>query len=184
MIPASHDPFLHFCHRNPIKLSHYIMDQKEIKSQNQTVVSDKMIRAYRSVPNTGLFYSAVVFSALHYLGIVAGITTLIVFYYSPTKLATDVFIACVIYSVITWIVSYYKRKAAYCPLCKGTPLINSGAHAHIKAIRLFPLNHGVTAIFSIIATHRFRCMYCGTGFDMLRPSSTRMDQNDSEIPPH
>ncbi|MEP3213521.1 MAG: hypothetical protein ABJQ29_10020 [Luteolibacter sp.] len=110
-----------------------------------------------------------IFSTIHYLGIIAAITTLVIFFFQPSPLATRVFMVCVGFSAFTWLIAFFKRRQTHCPLCKGTPLINSGALPHQKAVRWFPLNHGVTAIFSIILLQKFRCMFCGTLFDMLKP---------------
>ncbi len=128
----------------------------------------------RSVPHRREFVRAVFLSAIHYLGMIAAATTLVVFFFQPTPLATKVFILCIGFSVVTWLLSFFKRRHTHCPLCKGTPLINSGALAHQKATRIFPFNHGVSATISIIATQKFRCMYCGTQFDMLKTPSHQL----------
>ncbi|MEO8617690.1 MAG: hypothetical protein ABI600_21355 [Luteolibacter sp.] len=108
---------------------------------------------------------------IHFLGIVATITALVSFIRQPSELATNIIIGGIIFSAVTWFLAFFKRRATFCPLCKGTPLINSGALTHSKAIHIFPFNHGTTATFSIIATQRFRCMYCGSDFDLLKPPS-------------
>ena len=74
------------------------------------------------------------------------------------------------FSAIMWLIAFFKRRAAYCPLCKGTPLINSGALPHSRARRLFPLNHGVTATLSIIATPEVPLHVLRLG---LRPAQDR-----------
>lgn len=128
----------------------------------------------RSVPHRQSFVRAVLLSVAHYMGIVASATSLGVFFVNPTPLATKVFAASVAFTGATWLLAFFKRRHTHCPLCKGTPLINSGALAHQKAVRLFPFNHGVTATLSIIVNQKFRCMYCGTGFDLLKiPSHKR-----------
>lgn len=118
---------------------------------------------------------------MHYMGIIASVTTLTVFFVNPTKLATEVFAASVAFTGISWFFAFFKRRNTHCPLCKGTPLINSGALTHRKAVRWFPLNHGVTAILSIIVSHKFRCMYCGTLFDLLKtPSYQQTYRSDTD----
>ncbi|MBG7607085.1 MAG: hypothetical protein IZT59_03510 [Verrucomicrobia bacterium] len=84
------------------------------------------------------------------------------------------------FTVVTWLISFFKRRHTHCPLCKGTPLINSGALAHQKATKTFPFNHGVSATISIIATHKSRCMYCGTLFDMLKIPSHNLGSRDTK----
>jgi DNA-directed RNA polymerase subunit RPC12/RpoP len=79
----------------------------------------------------------------------------------------------IVFSGLLWLTAYFKRRAAKCPLCKGTPLLNSGAVPHPRARRIRPLNQGVSAMLSIMATQRFRCMYCGSDYDLLKPRSRR-----------
>ena len=122
----------------------------------------------RSVPHRKPFVHAVFFSAIHYIGVLSVATTLVAFLIQPSKLATRVLILCLGFSALTWLISYFKRRNAHCPLCKGTPLFNTGALPHKNAVRLFPFNHGVTATLSIIATQKFRCMDCGTCYDLLK----------------
>ncbi len=132
----------------------------------------------RSVPHRQPFIRAVFLSAMHYLGILAAATTLAVYMAEPSPLASKLLIACLGFTALTWLLAFLKRRATHCPLCKGTPLINSGALPHKKAFRIFPFNHGVSATFSIIATQKFRCMYCGTGFDILKEPSHLLGNGD------
>lgn len=133
----------------------------------------------RSVPHKQPFVRAVSLSALHYMGILAAVTTLVIFFLNPTPLATQVLTGCIVFMGVTWLLTYFKRRATHCPLCKGTPLINSGAHAHQKAVRIWPFNHGVSATLSIIATQTFRCMYCGTAFDLFKTPSHLAEKYDA-----
>lgn len=134
----------------------------------------------RSVPHKLPFVRAVFFSCLHYLGILAAVTTLVVFYLNPTRLATHVLVGCIVFIAITWLMAFFKRRSTHCPLCKGTPLINTGAHAHQKATKIWPLNHGVSATLSIIATQTFRCMYCGTAFDLMKTPSHLSSKDETK----
>ncbi|MES2440613.1 MAG: hypothetical protein V4584_16215 [Verrucomicrobiota bacterium] len=131
----------------------------------------------RSLPSSRPFSIAVFFSALHYLGLILTATAFVLFLIEPSQLASKVILGGVVYSLIAWLLAFFKRRAAHCPLCKGTPLINSGALAHSKASRLYPFNHGVSATLSILATQRFCCMYCGSDFDLLKIPSHRRGQN-------
>ena len=83
-------------------------------------------------------------------------------------------------SIITLIISYSKRRSARCPLCIGTPLLNSGALAHKRSFALGPLNEGFTAVLSIACTQKFRCMYCGTRYDLLKPIRSRQHRHGHE----
>lgn len=134
----------------------------------------------RSLPSSRPFNVAAFFSALHYVGIVTTLTSLVLIFTDPSELSRNVFIGGIAFSALTWLISFFKRRSAHCPLCKGTPMINSGAHAHSRATRIFPFNHGISATLSIITTQTFRCMYCGSDFDMLKTPSHRRDSMASE----
>jgi len=139
----------------------------------------KMLRA-RSLPSSRPFNVAAFFSALHYLGCITTLTAFVLFFMEPTQLAMRVILGGIAFSVVTWLIAFFKRRSARCPLCKGTPLINSGALAHSKATRIPPFNHGVSATLSVIATQTFRCMYCGSDYDLLKIPSHRRDKEDYE----
>jgi DNA-directed RNA polymerase subunit RPC12/RpoP len=125
---------------------------------------------------------AVFLTSLHYLGLVATAAALGGFFLRPSPLASRLLVAGLVFSAITWLISYFKRRAVHCPLCKGTPLINSGAMPHARARRLLPLNHGVSAVLSIMASQKFRCMYCGTDYDLLKPRTrTLPGVNEDEM---
>lgn len=143
-------------------------DSNASEAKTRSASGRSRVTRMRSVPNRHLVLNAVFYSAIHYLGIVASVAAIVWFFIKPSPLATQIIIASLIFSGVTWFIAFLKRRNTRCPLCRGTPLINSGALAHQKAVRWFPLNHGTTCILSIIFTHRFRCMYCGTPFDMLK----------------
>ena len=100
----------------------------------------------------------------------------------PSRLASRVILCGIIFCAFSWLLAFFKRRTAHCPLCKGTPLFNSGALAHSKAIRIFPFNHGVSATLSIIATQKFCCMYCGSDFDLLKTPSHIRAQMETDAP--
>jgi len=109
-------------------------------------------------------------SAVHYLCLCAWITCMVMFIINPKEpLASYFLIGSMVASVLTWIWAFFKRRAARCPLCKGTPLLNSGALPHGRAVRVPPFNYGVTATLSLLCTQEFRCMYCGSLYDLLKP---------------
>ncbi len=130
----------------------------------------KVSRA-RSLPSRKSFDHAVILSMVHYLGVIAAITALVYCLREPSQTASELFVGALLFSVVSWVLALFKRRCTHCPLCKGTPLINSGALTHKRATRIFPLNHGVSATLTIIAAQRFRCMYCGTDYDLLKHSS-------------
>ena len=137
----------------------------------------KAVRA-RSLPTNRPFSVAAFFLALHYLGLITTATAFVLFLSEPSQLASKVIVGGLAFSGVTWMIAFFKRRCAHCPLCKGTPMINSGALAHSRATRIYPFNHGVSATLSIIATQTFRCMYCVSDFDMLKkPSYQRGKQS-------
>jgi hypothetical protein len=135
------------------------------------------VQRARSLPSARPFRVAVFFSSIHYLGLICCATALVCVFLKPGQMAINLFVGCMIFSAISWLVAFFKRRNTFCPLCKGTPLINSGARVHSRAWRLFPLNHGVTATLSVMVAQKFRCMYCGSDYDLLKPR-TRLLHGD------
>ncbi len=142
------------------------------KSAPDTILPTKarVLRA-RSLPSRKSYDTAVIFSMIHFLGLIGTITSFTCYVMQPTMLASRFVVAGLIFCALSWLLAFFKRRAAHCPLCKGTPLVNSGAHKHAKSFRIQPFNHGTTALFSIIVTQKFRCMYCGSDYDLLKPPS-------------
>jgi hypothetical protein len=141
--------------------------KKEIACEQARLPRNPVVRR-RSVPHRGPFVLAVALSLLHLMCVTAAITALVLFIDQPSQLGSRVFVACLGVSGFTWLLAFFKRRRTHCPVCKGTPLINGGALVHQKAYRIFPLNHGTTASLAVMATQKFRCMYCGTDFDLLK----------------
>jgi hypothetical protein len=155
------------------------MEDVSPEPKNPVSGRSRVLRA-RSLPSSRPFNLAVFFFGLHYLGIIATLTAFILFLLKPSQLASHLIIGGISFSAVTWLIAFFKRRSAQCPLCKGTPLINSGAHVHSKATRFLPFNHGVSATLSIIATQTFRCMYCGSDFDLLKTPSHLRGAPDRE----
>ena len=133
----------------------------------------------RSVPSTRPFQVAVFFSALHYLFLIAAATAMVCFAIEPGIAPVRIFLAATLASALAWFIAFFKRRSTHCPLCKGTPLINSGARVHARAKRIYPFNHGVSSTLSILTHQKFRCMYCGSDYDLLKPRSRVMyDEGD------
>ena len=128
----------------------------------------------RSVHDKRPYNVAVLLTLLHYLCVVALITSVVIFILNPKQDSVQPLVLSAVGTGVTWLVAYLKRRSARCPLCKGSPLIDTGASKHAKAYRLRPLNYGSTAVVGILFLHRFRCMYCGTPYDLLKkPSNQR-----------
>jgi hypothetical protein len=150
-----------------------------MREESFVTKSAKALRA-RSLPSSGPFNVAAFFSALQYMGMITVVTAFILMFLEPSPLAVKVIVGSIGFSALMWFIAFFKRRSARCPLCKGTPLINSGAHAHSRATRIFPFNHGVSATLSILATQTFRCMYCGSDFDLLKTPSHLRGQQDED----
>ncbi len=110
---------------------------------------------------------------LQWLGLATSVTAAFLAITQPHSLTIPLITGGLIFSCLMWVFGILKRRRVYCPLCRGTPLIDSQARVHSKAKRIRPLNHGITAIVSILATHRFRCMYCGSDYDLFKESPRR-----------
>lgn len=137
---------------------------------------------YRSIPYRAPFYMAVVWTLVHWCSIAATITLFVLFlihhqsgHGGPYK-RPMIFAAAT--TVLTLIISHYKRRAARCPLCIGTPLINTGARTHKRSIKFGPLSESATSVMSIALTQQFRCMYCGTRYDLLKTPRRKKYEND------
>ena len=142
--------------------------------------SKRSLDGYHSLPHKRPYIEATLLALLHYLSIIAAITLAFIFIRFGDPEVKNSFIGSVIVLAVTWLFGFIRRSTAKCPLCKGTPLLDSAASKHKKAHRLPPFNYGTTAQLNLIFSHRFRCMYCGTGFDLLRkPSSERKQPKQS-----
>lgn len=135
------------------------------------------------MPTARPFRVALLLGALHFLAVIGTATAGVMFFTAPSPRASLLLLGGIAASVVTWLLAYVKRRGVFCPLCKGTPLVNSGARPHSRAWRLPPLNHGTSAMVSMLATQRFRCMYCGELFDLLKTSSRLHYKDEPESSP-
>ena len=131
----------------------------------------------RSVPYKTPYVVAIVATACFYLVLIGLAAALFSFFANPDRLAGLLLAIMIVSTVITWLASYLSRRQAFCPLCKGTPFLDSSAHCHEKAFRFFPLNYGSSNSIRSIACQHFRCQFCGTPFDLLKESTTRFGQS-------
>jgi ACR3 family arsenite efflux pump ArsB len=122
----------------------------------------------RSVPHKGPFISALIYTVAFYLCLVGLFAATFAFFIRENLPAAFVLIGFLLSGVVLWILSYFKRRAARCPLCKGTPFLDSAAHCHVKASRIFPLNYGTSNVIRSITSQKFRCPYCGIVYDLFK----------------
>jgi hypothetical protein len=137
---------------------------------SRSVATEQASRA-RSLHDKRPFNVAVFFAVVHYLCLIAFLTCVVILILNPVEGSVKILIASLVACLFTWLISFFRRRSVRCPLCKGSPLLDTGAVKHAKAYRLPPLNHGNTAVLGILFLNRFRCMYCGTPYDMLKKSS-------------
>ena len=123
----------------------------------------------RSVPFKKPFLRAALFGGLFYLLLIGIIAAIGVYLKLQSGSSVKILLGLIAVAGFVWIIGLFKRRSACCPLCKGTPFLNTGAHLHEKAYKLPMLNHGNTNMVRTIFTQRFRCMYCGTPYDFLKP---------------
>lgn len=129
----------------------------------------------RSLPFKRAYVAAMVVGFLHYMAIVAAATLAFIMIRSPDGTVAWWLVGSLGAIALTWVFGYVMRRSAKCPLCKGTPLLDTHAAKHQKAVRIRPFNFGATAMLHLTFSQRFRCMYCGTPFDMLRKPSHQRD---------
>lgn len=141
----------------------------------------------RSVPYKRAYVASTLLCLSYFFFLFAACCSVFILVPKRTPGAALVFGTLVLLTLVFWFLSFLKRRDAKCPLCKGTPLLDSQAHKHQKAVRFFPLNFGMTNIIRIIFRQQFRCHFCGTPFDLLKQVTsqprTTSDQGESLPPP-
>lgn len=119
------------------------------------------------------FVFAAIFWSLHFLALLTLVTCIGLFVQFQNRAALHVMLGALGLALLTWLVAYVRRKSALCPMCKGTPLLPTGAIPHLKATKFPGLNHGISAVINIVFTQHFTCMYCGSRFDLLKRHDRR-----------
>lgn len=138
---------------------------------NETRQKLSLEQRSRSIPYKRPFVVAVLATLIYYLSLIAFITSAVTFFVAPVELkrgAAYTLVALLPLCAFFWVVAYFKRRKANCPLCKCTPFLDNLAHKHQKSFRVKPFNYGTTAILNVVVSQRWRCMYCGTPFDILK----------------
>jgi hypothetical protein len=141
---------------------------------------------FRSIPYRRPFYMAVFWTIMHLCSIIAFITCVVLFFVHLNDANRGQFKKLIIITsgatAMTMIVSHYKRRAVRCPLCIGTPLMNCGALPHKRSKKFTPFNEGFSAVLNIALTQKFRCMYCGTRYDLLKtPRKRKQFDQESDV---
>jgi hypothetical protein len=135
----------------------------------------------RSMRSSGAFYVATFWTIAHMLSVVSTTIAVLLFLSHHKEPRSSFYLNYIVVGVllatITLLISFFKRRNACCPLCRGTPLLNSRAVKHKKSFCLKPFNSGHTAILSIFFTQKFSCMYCGAKYDLLKKSEKRSRDN-------
>ncbi len=82
--------------------------------------------------------------------------------YIPGLIATLVALA------VLWSLNLCVRRSIKCPLCRGTPFVDTGASKDVNARDLRALNYGTSSLLSLLFIQRYWCMFCGCCFDLLK----------------
>lgn len=122
----------------------------------------------RSLPQKGPYHASIFWLFLFYLDLLCLTITVIATLSKPNDNSFFLVAALGLLALIFWLISFNFRRSACCPLCKGTPFLDTKASKHAKAVRFFPLNYGTTNFIRAFFTQRFRCHFCGSPFDMLK----------------
>lgn len=134
----------------------------------------------RSLPHKYHYRISLAWAFFFYLILLAILTAAIGLSLKDSKENTFLLIGLVFFAIPVWLLGFLSRKKASCPLCKGTPFLDSQASKHVKAFRILPLNYGTTNIVRALITCRFRCHFCGTPFDMLKTNLTAKHNQEEE----
>lgn len=126
----------------------------------------------RSLPHKYHYLISLAWSAFFYLVVIAIATAGIRLAIDNSEFNAYLLIGLVFGAIPVWLLGFISRKKACCPLCKGTPFLDSQASKHVKAVRILPFNYGTTNLLRAFVTRRFRCHFCGTPFDMLKINLT------------
>jgi hypothetical protein len=124
----------------------------------------------RSLNNGGYFFLASTITVFFYVAVMVSLYYFIHVFMCHSMQNVMIASTFPIISIASFCCSLLSRRNAKCPLCRGTPLLNSRASSHKKAYSFGPFNEGHTAVLSIICTRKMRCMYCGTKYDLLKKS--------------
>lgn len=126
----------------------------------------------QSVPRKTRYAVALFFSAAFYLSVIGAATAVYACLVQPGRPAGLLLCVLGVASVLLWLVSFLLRRRCHCPLCHGTPLADMAARPHDKAVRFAPLNYGTSNVVRAMVRQHFRCQYCGTPFDLLKPAGS------------
>jgi hypothetical protein len=142
---------------------------------------DNLEERARSVPYRSCYVTGVALCLVYYLCLVGVVASLVALVRIRDPAPGIMLTTFVLLSVVFWFLSFVKRRDATCPLCKGTPLLDTQALTHRKAKRIFPLNYGTSNVLSIVLRHRFRCQFCGIPYDLLKNISPPRDPSPQVI---
>lgn len=148
--------------------------------ETQAPLKREQFQRARSLPHRRPYVSAVFFHAISYLALISIATCIYLHFHHPSDEASRIIMISIFVYALSAVIAYFKSRKVLCPLCKGTPLRNTGARPHSKAWRLRPFSHGTTATLSILASQKFRCMYCGSNFDLLKTPTHRLKHGETD----
>jgi hypothetical protein len=135
----------------------------------------------RAVPGKRPFILAVLASACFYLALVGTTAALFALMVNPGRNSAALLIGFAGFSALLWMISFLMRRRCPCPLCLGTPFVDSSSVRHRKAVRIFPLTYGTSNVIRALVRQHFRCQCCGTPFDLLKPLT--LPAVEAPVPP-
>lgn len=122
----------------------------------------------RALSHSNHFFQAVVLYTVHLFCLIATITLIVLLMKTGHENAPTILAASIGISAFTGVIAYIKRRGTICPLCRSASLIGTRACRNERAKRIWPFSFAVSSMISIIFLQRFRCMHCGTDFDLLK----------------
>ncbi|MBK1790664.1 hypothetical protein [Persicirhabdus sediminis] len=127
----------------------------------------------RSVHRPKPFIKTARLCVTQYLFATAAITLLVYTLAFPSPATAIIALVCMVLFFAFWLLSNISSRSATCPLCRGKCLASSKASKHKKAYRLKPLSYAQTTALSIVFTNKWRCMHCGSVYDLKKKPGQR-----------
>jgi hypothetical protein len=109
-----------------------------------------------------------VLGSLFLISVICFITSIGIYIANQSRQSAFLVIIILVLTLFLWLLSLFKRRTERCPLCHGTPYLNTAANKHVKATKLPFLNYGISNLMRTIFTRKFRWMFCGQLDDFLK----------------
>jgi hypothetical protein len=77
-------------------------------------------------------------------------------------------LGCLVLFGLCRLLAFLNNEKLHCNLCHGTVLHEKRCRKHASATRIPGLSHRAATVASILTTGQFRCMYCGTSYQLKK----------------